>query len=160
MHPFLYISQPLSHDYDLKVPNFNFTFRRGREHKTTTFLFLSWILIDSFRIQLQKNLPTFDQLTAIEQASLFKRRFRSRRRCLVEMAGPATSKMPWEFWYYFYIHWLILWNLSYHRLACIQSQKTAEWVADVIHHVGKKTTRTSAKLRVQQKGRFKRAAFR
>ena len=40
----------------------NFTFCRGHEHKTTTFLFFSWTLIQSFRIQLQKKLPTFDEL--------------------------------------------------------------------------------------------------
>ena len=37
-------------------------FPRGREHKTTTFLFFFWTLIQSFRIQLQKNLPTFGEL--------------------------------------------------------------------------------------------------
>ena len=34
-HAFLYISLPSLHDYNVKVPNF--TFCRGREHKTTTF---------------------------------------------------------------------------------------------------------------------------
>ena len=43
---FLYISlSPLLHDYNAKVPYF--TFGRGREHKTTTFFFFSWILIQS-----------------------------------------------------------------------------------------------------------------
>ena len=32
----------------------NFMFRRGREHKTTTFFFFSWTLMQSFRIQFQK----------------------------------------------------------------------------------------------------------
>ena len=36
------------------MPNFTFC-RRGREHETITFLFFSWTLIQSFRIQLQKN---------------------------------------------------------------------------------------------------------
>ena len=49
------------HDYNLKVPNFKFC--RGREHKTTTTFFFSWPLIQSFRSQLRKNLPTFDELT-------------------------------------------------------------------------------------------------
>ena len=49
------------HDYNLKVPNFKFC--RGREHKTTTTFFFSWTLIQSFRSQLRKNLPTFDELT-------------------------------------------------------------------------------------------------
>ena len=34
-HPFLYISWPSLPDYNVKVPEF--TFCRGREHKTTTF---------------------------------------------------------------------------------------------------------------------------
>ena len=38
-HPFLYISLPSLHDYNVKVPIF--TFCRGREHQTTTFLFFS-----------------------------------------------------------------------------------------------------------------------
>ena len=36
-------------------------FFRGREHKTTALLFFSWTFIQSFRIQLQENLPTSDQ---------------------------------------------------------------------------------------------------
>ena len=39
-----------------------FTFRRGRERRTTTFSFFSWTLIQSFRIEPQKKLPTFDEL--------------------------------------------------------------------------------------------------
>ena len=39
-----------------------FTFRRGRERRTTTFPFFSWTLIQSFRIEPQKKLPTFDEL--------------------------------------------------------------------------------------------------
>ena len=53
--PFLYISLPSLQDYDVKIPNF--TFSRGREHKTTTSFFFSWTMIQSFRIQLQKNKP-------------------------------------------------------------------------------------------------------
>ena len=59
-HPFLYISLPSLHDYNIKVRNF--TFCRGREHTTTTFFFFSWTVIQSFRIQLQNNLPEFDEL--------------------------------------------------------------------------------------------------
>ena len=63
----------------VKVPNL--TFCRGREHKTTTFFFFSWTFIQSYRIQLQKKLPAFDELNELEWAnSLFKWRFRSRRR--------------------------------------------------------------------------------
>ena len=38
-HAFSYISLPSLHDYDVKVANF--TFYRGRKHKTTTFFFFS-----------------------------------------------------------------------------------------------------------------------
>ena len=64
-HAFLYISLPSLHDYSMKLPNF--MFRRGREQKTTTFsLFFSWTLMQSFRIQLQKNLPRIDKLNKME----------------------------------------------------------------------------------------------
>ena len=61
---FLYISLPSLHGYNVKMPNF--TFCRGREQSTTTFFFLSWTLMQSFRIELQKNLPTFDELNEME----------------------------------------------------------------------------------------------
>ena len=51
-------------DYKVKLPNF--TFCRGREKKTTTFFFISWTLMQFFKIQLQKNLPTFDELNEVE----------------------------------------------------------------------------------------------
>ena len=38
-HAFLYISLPSLHVYNVKVPDF--TYCRGREHETTTFLFFS-----------------------------------------------------------------------------------------------------------------------
>ena len=38
-HPFLYISLPSLHDYNVKVPNF--TFCGGRKHKTATLFFFS-----------------------------------------------------------------------------------------------------------------------
>ena len=50
---------------DAKQPNFRFCGQR--EHKTTT-LFVSWTFIPSFRIQLQKNSPKFDELNEIEYA--------------------------------------------------------------------------------------------
>ena len=49
-HPLLYINLPL-HDYGVK----------NLEHKMTLFFFF-WTLILSFRIQLQKNLPAFDEM--------------------------------------------------------------------------------------------------
>ena len=39
-HAFMYISLPLLHDYNVKVPSL--TFCQGREQKTTTFFFFSW----------------------------------------------------------------------------------------------------------------------
>ena len=58
---FLYISLPSLHDYDVKLPNF--TSYGRREHKDNDF---SWTSIKSFRMQLQNNLPTFDQLNEME----------------------------------------------------------------------------------------------
>ena len=51
-------------DYNEKLPNFAFC--RGREQKTTSFFFFSWTLMQSFRIQLQKNFPTFDEFKEME----------------------------------------------------------------------------------------------
>ena len=66
-YAFLLISLPSMHDYDVKMPNF--TFCGGHEQKTT-FFFVSYNLTQSFRIQLQKNLPTFDELNEMEQTRL------------------------------------------------------------------------------------------
>ena len=63
-HAFLYIYLLLLHDYNVKVPKFAFC--QGQEHKTTTVFFFSWTLIQSFRIQLQKQLPTFDEVNEME----------------------------------------------------------------------------------------------
>ena len=60
-HPFLYVVWN-------NVPNF--TFCRGLEHKTT--IFFSWTLIQSFRIQLRRNLPTFDELNVRDGISAIK----------------------------------------------------------------------------------------
>ena len=38
----------------------------GREHKAMTFFFFFWTSIQSFRIQLQKKLPSFDELNERE----------------------------------------------------------------------------------------------
>ena len=65
-HSFLYISLPLWHDYYVKL--LNFMFCRGCEHKRTILFFFSWTLIQAFRIQLHKKLPTFDELNKMEQA--------------------------------------------------------------------------------------------
>ena len=61
---FLYISLSPWHDYNVKLPHF--TFCQKREQKTTTFFFFSWTLMQSFRIQVKKNLPTFDKLNEME----------------------------------------------------------------------------------------------
>ena len=65
-HAFLYVSLPSLLDNDVKVPNF--TFSGGREHKMTTMFSFSWTstLSISYRIQLQKNLPTFEELNEVE----------------------------------------------------------------------------------------------
>ena len=47
-----------------------FTFCGGRKHKTTTLVFFSQTLIQSFSIQFQKNSPTFDELDEMEYAQL------------------------------------------------------------------------------------------
>ena len=52
------------HDYNVKMPDF--TFCRGREQKTTTFFFFSWTLMQSCRIQLQKELANIWRISAIE----------------------------------------------------------------------------------------------
>ena len=80
------------HDYNLKVPNFKFC--RGREHKTTTTFFFSWTLIQSFRSQLRKNLPTFDELTDMvwTRSSLRQRELVSRRRrCCLSSLIPGAG---------------------------------------------------------------------
>ena len=61
-YAFWYISLPSMHDNDVKLPNF--TFCGGLERKTTTLFFL----MQSMRIQLQKNSPTFDELRRMEYA--------------------------------------------------------------------------------------------
>ena len=45
----------------------NLTFCGGRDHKTMTFFFFSSTSIQSFRIKLQKKLPTFDELNEMER---------------------------------------------------------------------------------------------
>ena len=82
-----------------KVPDF--TFSRGREHKTTNFLFFSWTLIQSsFLIFSKKKLPTFGELNKNKGDKvrgsaniLFKWRFRSRRSrwCLSSLSHDACS---------------------------------------------------------------------
>ena len=55
-HAFLYISLPLLHDYDVKMPIF--TFYGGRKQATTSFSFSFWTWVWSQRNQLQGNWPT------------------------------------------------------------------------------------------------------
>ena len=85
-HAFLYISLPLLPDCNVKV--LKFTFCRGREHKTTTFFFFSWTLIQSFKIQLQEHFgqhltkqTRWNKSDKVWNSanSLFNWRFRSRR---------------------------------------------------------------------------------
>ena len=62
-HAFLYISLSSLHYYNVKMSNLTFV---AKEHKTKTFFFFSQTLIQSFRIHLQKILPTFDKLNEME----------------------------------------------------------------------------------------------
>ena len=57
--PFLYISFPLMHDCDVKMPNFSFF--KGRNEATTKLYssFRAWIW--SLEIQLQEGPSTFDK---------------------------------------------------------------------------------------------------
>ena len=85
------------------MPNFTF-FKDVNSRKTTTFLFFSCTLTQFFSIQLQKNLPTFDELNVGDGISatnfwnsanlLFKWRFRSRRRrsCLTSLLKPRQPR--------------------------------------------------------------------
>ena len=61
---FVHFSAVRCTTYNAKVPNS--TFCRGQEHKTAIFFFFYWTLIQSFRIQLQKYLATFDELNEME----------------------------------------------------------------------------------------------
>ena len=62
-HAFLYISLTLLHDYNVKVPKFTFCKRTGTQDNNFLFLFLNFDNSEkSFRIQLQKNFPTFDEV--------------------------------------------------------------------------------------------------
>ena len=60
----LYVSLPSLHDCDVKMPSS--TFCGEREHKTTTLFLFSWTSKQSFKIQLKKNFPTFDDLNQME----------------------------------------------------------------------------------------------
>ena len=72
-----FFSLPSLHDYDVKMPNF--TFFGGREHKTTTFFFFSRPLMQYFRIQLQKHLPTFDEMNEMERDGISAIKFEAAR---------------------------------------------------------------------------------
>ena len=54
---------PSLHDCDVEMPNF--TFCRGREHKTS-FFFFSWTLMQSLEFNFRKKQPTFDELNELE----------------------------------------------------------------------------------------------
>ena len=65
------------HDFDVRLRNFTFCW--GREHKTTTFFSFFKTFLPSFKIliQLHKNMPTFGELSEMEEArwSLKQREF-------------------------------------------------------------------------------------
>ena len=56
----LYVSLQSLHGLDVEMASSTFCWER--EHKTTTLFLFSWTSIQSFKIQLQKKLPTFDDL--------------------------------------------------------------------------------------------------
>ena len=62
---FLYISFPSSHDCDV-LKKLHVFLRVGKHETTTFFFFFSWTSEQSFRIQLQKYSPTFDELNEVE----------------------------------------------------------------------------------------------
>ena len=74
------------HDYDRKMPNF--TFNGGRKQATAKFPFFFWTWIWFLGIGLKKSSLAFDKVNELEKSqwdwkkanSLFKRRFRGRRR--------------------------------------------------------------------------------
>ena len=63
-HACSYLSLPSLHDCDVKLPNFSFCAWRTWTQDNDFLLF--WTRIQSFRIQLQKNSPTFDKLREVE----------------------------------------------------------------------------------------------
>ena len=58
----LYVSLPSLHNVTMTSS----TFCWERKHKTTTLFLFSWTSMQSFKIQLQKKLPTFDDLNQME----------------------------------------------------------------------------------------------
>ena len=60
-YTFLYISFPFLHDYDVKMPNFAFSW--GRKQAKTKFYFFFWAWIWSLEIQLQEGSPTIDKVS-------------------------------------------------------------------------------------------------
>ena len=100
---FLNISLRSVHDYDVKGPIFTFTWTQDNEF---CFLFLTF---DSLRIQLQKKLPTYDELNEVEHmrnevwsnaTSLFNWRFRSLCRpcCLSPLILLMPITRPYSLW--------------------------------------------------------------
>ena len=63
-HAFLYISQPVLHDYDVNMPNF--AFYGGRKQATAKFYFSFCTWIWCLRIQLQEGPLTFDKVSGSE----------------------------------------------------------------------------------------------
>ena len=105
-HAFLYISLPLLHDYDVRVSNF--TFCRGREHKTTTSISFPELSYNPLEFNSRKICQHLTNWTSWNNhnkvwssaTSLFKWRFGSRRRrCWLSS--------------------LLLNSLSLHRLGCL-----------------------------------------
>ena len=59
-HTFFHISLPSLHDQDMRLRNF--PLYEGHDHEKTIILIFLFRNLQSFRVQLQKNLPTFEEL--------------------------------------------------------------------------------------------------
>ena len=60
IYPFLYISWPSLHDYNVKMPYF--TFFRGRERRQQLSFSFPWLWHSPLEFHNKKKLPTFDEL--------------------------------------------------------------------------------------------------
>ena len=63
-HTFFYISLPSLHHQDMRLCNF--PLYEGHDHEKMIILIFLFLNLQSFRVQLQKNLPTFEELNKME----------------------------------------------------------------------------------------------
>ena len=60
-HIFLYASLPPLPDQDMRLPNL--TLQEGHDHEKTIILIFLFLNLQSLRVQLRKNLPTYNFAT-------------------------------------------------------------------------------------------------